>query len=163
MGEIFRDLGEEPRWRKAAKIISEARKKKKIETTKQLADLISQALGKGMKKKLHPATLIFQALRICVNRELESIQKALPKALEILRIGGRIGVMSFHSLEDGIVKTIFKQGATIPAQNKYKAYVEKPMLKLWNKKPIQASREEIKKNPRARSAKLRFAEKVHNE
>lgn len=163
LGQIFREFGEEPRWRKAAKVISEARRKKKIETTKQLADLISNSIGKGIKKKLHPATLIFQALRICVNRELESIQKALPKALEMLSIGGMIGVMSFHSLEDRLVKTLFKQGASIPARNKYKDYIEKPMLKLWNKKPLEASREEVQKNPRARSAKLRFAEKVHNE
>lgn len=163
LGEIFKELGEEPRWRKAAKIIADARKKNTIETTKQLADLISQFLGRGMKKKLHPATLIFQALRICVNRELESIQRALPKAIELLSFGGMIGVMSFHSLEDRIVKTIFKQGASTPAKNKYKEYVHKPVLKLWNKKPLEASTEEVRKNSRARSAKLRFAKKAFNE
>lgn len=159
LGRLFQDLGEK-RWKKAAKTIVEARKKQTIETTKQLADLIAKTLGKGFKKKLHPATLIFQALRICVNRELESIQKALPKALEILMIGGRIGVMSFHSLEDGIVKTVFK-GATIAARNKYKEYEKRPHLKLLSKKPFEASPQEVKANPRARSAKLRFAEKVY--
>jgi 16S rRNA (cytosine1402-N4)-methyltransferase len=160
LGEIFREFGEEPRWRKAAKTIIDAREKGSIETTKQLADLIAQTLGRGLKKKLHPATLIFQALRICVNRELESIQKALPKALEVLSFGGRIGVMSFHRLEDRIVKGIFKQGATVPAQNKYKEYVQKPMLKLLNKKPMEAKPEEVRINPRSRSAKLRFAQKI---
>lgn len=160
LATIFKEYGEEPRFRRAAKVIVEQRKNNAIETTKQLADLIAQSLGKGFKKKLHPATLIFQALRICVNRELESVQKALPKALELLRFGGRIGVMSFHRLEDGIVKGIFRQGSFLPAQNKYKEYAQKPFLKLLNKKPIVPSFEEVKKNPRSRSAKLRFAQKV---
>ena len=160
LGEIFRDLGEELRWRRAAKTIIEARQKKAIESTKELADLIAKEMGRGFKKKLHPATLIFQALRICVNRELESIQKALPKAIELLSIFGRIGVMSFHRLEDGIAKMIFKQGATVPAQNKYKEFVKKPTLRLLTKKPQVAGVEEVRKNPRSRSAKLRFAEKV---
>jgi len=160
LGEIFREFGEEPRWRRAASVIVEARKNGLIESTKELADLIATSLGKGFKKKLHPATLIFQALRICVNRELESIQKALPKAIEMMSFGGRIGVMSFHRLEDRIAKTIFKQGATVPAQNKYKEYVHKPVLTLLNKKPIVASQEEVRSNPRARSAKLRFAQKA---
>lgn len=160
LGQIFREFGEELRWRKAAKTIVEARQKGAIESTKELGDLIAKSLGKGFKKKLHPATLIFQALRICVNRELESIMKALPKALDMLAVGGRIGVMSFHRLEDGIAKRIFKEGAIVPAQNKYKEYIETPRLKLLSKKPIEASVEEVHKNARARSAKLRFAEKV---
>lgn len=160
LAKIFRDLGEEPRWRRAAKLIVEEREKQAIETTKQLADLIASNLGRGFKVKLHPATLIFQALRICVNRELESIQKALPKALEVLSFGGRIGVMSFHRLEDRIVKAVFKEGATVPAQNKYKEYVQKPFLRLLDKKPKSASNEEVRSNPRARSAKLRFAQRV---
>ncbi len=160
LAEIFREFGEEPRWRKAAQVVAEARDKETIETTKQLAELIATNLGRGFKKKLHPATLIFQALRICVNRELEAIQEALPKAIEVLSFGGRIGVMSFHRLEDRIAKAIFRQGAVVPAQNKYKELVHKPMLKLLNKKPLIASAEEIRKNPRSRSAKLRFAEKV---
>lgn len=160
LGEIFREFGEEPRWRRAAKLIVEEREKKAIETTKELADLIANSLGRGFKVKLHPATLIFQALRICVNRELESIQQALPKALEVLSFGGRIGVMSFHRLEDRIVKGIFKEGAMVPAQNKYKEYVQKPFLRLLSKKPEVASDVELRHNPRARSAKLRFAERI---
>ena len=160
LGEIFREFGEEPRWRKAAAVIVEARKEGAIETTKQLAELLATSLGRGIKKKLHPATLIFQALRICVNRELEAVSKALPKAIELLSLGGRIGVMSFHRLEDRIAKTLFKQEATVPAQNKYKEYVEKPTLRLLSKKPLVANGQEVKRNPRSRSAKLRFAEKV---
>ncbi len=160
LGEIFREFGEDPRWRRAARLIVEEREKKSIETTKQLAELIAKSLGKGFKKKLHPATLIFQALRICVNRELESIQQVLPKALEVLSFGGRIGVMSFHRLEDRIAKAIFREGATVPAQNKYKDYVEKPFLRLLNKKPEVAGEEEVRMNPRSRSAKLRFAERI---
>lgn len=160
LGEIFKELGEEPRWKKAAAVIVESRKKALIKTTKQLADLITSSLGRGFKKKLHPATLIFQALRICVNRELESVSKALPKAIELLALGGRIGVMSFHRLEDRIVKTLFKQGSTVPAQNKYREYIEKPPLRLMTKKPLIAGNIEVKRNPRSRSAKLRFAEKV---
>ncbi|NGX38301.1 MAG: Ribosomal RNA small subunit methyltransferase H [Chlamydiae bacterium] len=160
LGEIFREFGEEARWRRAAKIIVEARGRGSIETTKQLADLIAQSLGRGFKKKLHPATLIFQALRICVNRELEAIQKALPKALEVLSCGGRIGVMSFHGLEHRIAKAIFREGATVPAQNKYKEYVQKPTLRLLSKKPQVPTDEEVRFNPRCRSAKLRFAEKI---
>jgi len=160
LGEIFREFGEEPRWRRAAKMIVEEREKNAIETTKQLADLIANSLGRGFKVKLHPATLIFQALRICVNRELESILKALPKALEFLSFGGRIGVMSFHRLEDRIVKTIFKEAAAVPAQNKYKEYIHKPFLRLLDKKPKTASDAEVRENPRSRSAKLRFAERI---
>jgi 16S rRNA (cytosine1402-N4)-methyltransferase len=160
LGKIFKEFGEEPRWRRAAKTIVEARSHLPIQTTKELGDLIAKTLGKGSKKKLHPATLIFQALRICVNRELEAIQKALPKALDLLRIGGRMGVMSFHRLEDRIAKGIFREAAIVPAQNKYKEYREKPMLRLVNKKPLVASNEEVRANPRARSAKLRFIERV---
>lgn len=160
LGQVFRDFGEEPRWRKAASVIVGERKNTPFKTTKQLAEVLAKSLGKGWKKKLHPATLIFQALRICVNRELEAIQKALPKAIERLNFGGRIGVMSFHSLEDEIVKKFFKQAAFVPAQNKYKEYLKKPTLRLLNKKPLIADIEEVRANPRARSAKLRFAEKV---
>lgn len=160
LGEVFRELGDEPRWRRAAQTIVDARQKKPFETTTELAELIASTMGRGQKKKLHPATLIFQGLRICVNRELEAIQKMLPKAMNCLDVGGRIGVMCFHRLEDRIVKAFFKEGATVPSQNKYREYLQKPTLRLLNKKPEVATREEIKKNPRSRSAKLRFAEKV---
>lgn len=159
---LFRQYGEEKKWKQAARAIVEARKKTPIETTKQLADLITTTIGKGVKKKLHPATLVFQALRICVNHELESLQLALPKAIEALRIGGRIGVMSFHRLEDRIVKSIFQSASARPVKReaKKKVYLPQPLLKLLTKKPIVASQREVKMNRRARSAKLRFAERI---
>lgn len=157
LGNLFRDLGEEPRWKRAAKAIVDARRKKQIETTTQLAAVISAALKTPLKGKWHPATLIFQALRMCVNKELDAIAEGISKAVQMLSKGGRLGVMSFHSLEDRIVKNIFKDAS---AQPKKRQTGPLPILKLLTKKPIAPLFEEIKKNPRSRSAKLRFAEKV---
>ena len=160
LGDLFRDMGEEPRWRQAAKAIVQARSKKPIETTTQLADVIADAVG-GSRKRIHPATLVFQALRICVNKELESVQQGIQKALQFLSIGGRIGVISFHSLEDRIVKTLFRE-ASKPIkkliQDKESHYL--PLLEVLTKKPMTCSKHEERSNPRARSAKLRFAEKI---
>src|SRR5579862_1119530 len=114
LGELFQKYGEEPRWRRAAQAIVEARRKKPIRTTKELAQVIVDALKSPLKGKWHPATLIFQALRICVNRELDAIAEGIAKAVQMLSKGGRIGVMSFHSLEDRIVKNIFKEGSLEP-------------------------------------------------
>lgn len=158
MGKIFKEYGEEPSWRRAAKAIADARRKKPIETTKQLADILMNAIGKA-KKHLHPATLIFQALRICVNQELDSIKTALPKAINWLSSHGRIGVISFHRLEDSIVKSVFKEASKMPSKREKGAFVH-PLLHLLNKKPIVASEEERRFNPRSRSAKLRLAEKI---
>lgn len=158
LGKIFREFGEEPRWRKAAKAVVDARKKHPIITTKQLADILLSAVGKA-KKHLHPATLIFQALRICVNQELESIKTALPKAIQWLASKGRIGVISFHSLEDGIVKNIFRDASKSPSKRD-KGVLVHPLLHLLTKKPLVPTEEEKRINPRSRSAKLRFAEKI---
>lgn len=157
LADLFRDYGEEPRWRQAARAIVESRRSQKIETTKQLADIIVSSLGFKGKKKLHPATLIFQALRICVNHELESIQAALSKAISWLSPGGRIGVISFHSLEDRIVKNIFRTAAHPHSKRQVGP---EPLLRLLTKKPLVPSEEETRRNPRARSAKLRFGEKL---
>lgn len=161
LGEIFRDLGEEPRWRRAADAIVSSRKKKAIDTTTQLAEIVLSALGFSGRKKLHPATLIFQALRIAVNDELGSIETALKKALALLAPGGRLGVLSFHSLEDRIVKNIFRSAAR-PARSKREAKAQgiEPLFRLVTKKPLTPTSEEIRFNPRARSAKLRFIEKL---
>lgn len=146
LSELFLKLGEEARAKRFAKAVLLARKVKKIETTLELAEVISRVAGK--RGKIHPATKIFQALRIAVNDELNNLKESLPKAVEILNSGGRIVVISFHSLEDGIVKRFFiekeKQG----------------ILKIINTKPIVPTKEETEKNPRSRSAKLRIAEKV---
>ena len=159
IGHLFKEYGEEPRWRRAAKAIVEARHKAKIKTTTQLADIIKDALKGSSKKKLHPATLIFQALRICVNDELNAIQTALTKAMGMLSPGGRIGVLSFHSLEDRIVKNIFKAASTRTTRQE-KQGVPMPLMHLLTKKPLVPSLAEINFNPRSRSAKLRFAEKT---
>lgn len=144
LGRIFRELGEERSWRKVARAIIEERKKRRIRTTTELAEIVSGAMGG--RGKLHPATLVFQALRICVNHELESLERGLVKSIECLAPCGRVGVISFHRLEDRIVKNVFRDAS-------------KTTLHLLTKKPLTASREEMQKNPRARSAKLRFAER----
>lgn len=158
LARLFRDLGEEPRWKRAAKAIVEARRKKRIETTTQLSYVIASALKTPLKGKWHPATLIFQALRMCVNRELDAIAEGVCKAIQFLSKGGRMGVMSFHSLEDRIVKNIFREASSKPKKANVNAPL--PVLRLLTKKPLAPLFTEIKKNPRARSAKLRFAEKI---
>jgi 16S rRNA (cytosine1402-N4)-methyltransferase len=157
LGNLFRDLGEEPRWKRAAKAIIEARRKKKIETTTQLASIISSALKTPLKGKWHPATLIFQALRMCVNKELDAIAEGISKAIHLLSKGGRIGVMSFHSLEDRIVKNIFREASSKPKKG---TQGTNPILQLLTKKPMAPAFKEVKENPRARSAKLRYAERM---
>jgi len=159
LGELFREYGEDPRWKRAAKAIVEARKKKRLTTTSQLADVVSSALQTKTRGKLHPATLVFQAIRMCVNREIESLTEGIVKAIERLNSKGRIGVISFHSIEDRIVKSIFKSGATVPAAARKKEGLT-PVLKLLTKKPWVPSLSECRLNPRARSAKMRFAEKI---
>jgi 16S rRNA (cytosine1402-N4)-methyltransferase len=158
LDSLFHTLGEEPRHRRAAKAIVTERKKKKIETTTQLASIISDALKTPLRGKWHPATLIFQALRMCVNRELEAISEGISKAIQFLSSSGRIGVMSFHSLEDRIVKNIFKEASFMPKKAMQAGMV--PLLKLLTKKPIVPTLKEIRLNPRSRSAKLRFAMKT---
>jgi len=155
LGELFRDFGEEPRWRKAASTIVGARRKKKFETTKELADVLEKALGTPVRRKRrHPATLIFQALRMAVNRELEHVQEGIAKALHCLSKHGRMGVISFHSLEDRVAKNVFRDAAKAIDKSK------KPLCRLLTKKPLVPKRAEIKRNPRARSSKLRFLERL---
>ncbi len=158
LGTLFSEYGEEPRWKRAAKAIVDARRHRKFETTTELADVISTALKTPLKGKFHPATLIFQALRICVNRELDVIAEGIAKAIELLAPGGRIGVISFHSLEDRIVKTLFKQASMRPSKKDKDAPA--PILKLLTKKPVVPNFLEMRRNPRSRSAKMRFAEKT---
>lgn len=143
LARILFEYGEERRSRQVARAIVEARRKKRIKSTKELVSIIQPVATKG---KLHPATLSFQALRMVVNDELGQLEKGLLSAIEKTAPGGRIAAISFHSLEDRIVKNIFRD--------------QKKQLEILTKKPIEASVEEIKINPRARSAKLRAAEKV---
>jgi len=146
---IFKKFGEERYSRRVAHFLVEARKNKPISTTSQLRDLIIQAMpGKARGGRINPATRIFQALRIAVNRELESIELALSCAISRLASGGRIGVISFHSLEDRIVKHLFRD------------YSLKNVIKIINKKPLTPTEEEVGENSASRSAKLRVAEKI---
>jgi 16S rRNA (cytosine1402-N4)-methyltransferase len=155
LGEIFREYGEEPHWKKAARAIVEARGKKPIETTQQLASLLMSAIGFKRGGRLHPATLVFQALRIVVNKELDAIQHGLTKALRFLAKGGRMGAISFHSLEDRLVKNIFRDVCHRSKKDGGAAF-----MKLLTKKPLVPTYGEMRKNPRSRSAKMRFVEKT---
>ncbi len=157
LGKLFLTLGEERQWKKAAKAIVIARKKAPIETTKQLSDILSASLYRS-KKTLNPSTLIFQALRMHVNKELDSIETGIKDAISILNPQGRIGVISFHRLEDRIVKNLFKT-ASKPIKTIMENATLMPLLKLITKKPLRPSIGEIKKNKRSRSARLRCAEK----
>jgi 16S rRNA (cytosine1402-N4)-methyltransferase len=164
LGRIFRDYGEEEKWRFAARLIVHARKTKKIETTGQLVEVLQPIFfSKKRKKEIHPLTLIFQALRIAVNRELQTLEENLPKLIELLASGGRLAVISFHSLEDRIVKNCFQYAASdkISTSGQAGLFIEKtPSVKIITKKPTTPSEEEIALNPRSRSAKLRVIEKL---
>lgn len=147
LAELLQKFGEEPFAKKIADHIVEARKGKPITTTRELADIVRKCYGGG-KGKVHPATKVFQALRIAVNDELQSITQALPQALGLLKPTGRIAVIAFHSLEDRIIKQTFL------------SFEEKGWGKIITKKPIEPSEEEIAANPRSRSSKLRVFEKI---
>ena len=149
IADIIFGYGEERYARKIAKGIVSYRQKKKIETTGELVEIINQSVpGMYKRGRIHPATRTFQALRIAVNDELNTLKEGLAKGFDRLEKGGRMAVISFHSLEDRIVKHF---------------NIEKKELGLANiitKKPIEASEEEIQNNPRSRSAKLRIIEKI---
>ena len=147
LAKIIWEYGEEKLSRKIARAIVSYRKQKPIETTAELASIVSSVYPPKLRhRRIHPATRTFQAIRIEVNGELESLRTALEKTLKFLKQKGRIVVISFHSLEDRIVKKFFKEHSET--------------LRLLTKKPITPSEEEIKDNPSSRSAKLRAGEKV---
>ena len=153
---IFSEYGEERFSKRIAKKIVEIRSKKKIETTVELAELIVNATPR-IKSSVHPATRVFQAVRIEVNQELKNVNNVLHDILDLLEVGGIISVLSFHSLEDRIVKQFFKYESQQCRCNDMICKCTPPRLKIVNKKPILASQEEIKENPPSRSAKLRIA------
>ena len=165
--EIIKEYGEERYAKIIAKNIVISRKVKKIELTQQLVEIIEKSVPasyKSKRYKIHFATRTFQALRIAVNRELDNLKNALPQILEELSPGGRVAVISFHSLEDRIVKQFFvKESKDCICDSEVPVCVchHKKQLKILTKKPIIPSEEEIEKNPRSRSGKLRVAEKVH--
>lgn len=156
--KIFSEYGEERFSKRIAKKITEQRKIKKIETTTELADLIVNCTPK-IKSSIHPATRVFQAIRIEVNQELQNVKNTLNDVLDLLDFGAIISVISFHSLEDRVVKQIFKYHSTRChcEKNQMICHCPPPILELVNKKPIMASEQEIKENPPSRSAKLRIA------
>jgi 16S rRNA (cytosine1402-N4)-methyltransferase len=154
--EIFDNYGEEKLGKEIAAAIVAYRETYTVETVGDLVEIVLAVYRKKLKSEkevpwvggLHPATKVFQALRIAVNNELGVVERVLPEAIELLAPGGRLSVISFHSLEDRIVKHFFKKEA------------EKKRIKIITKKPVVCSEEEYKENPRARSAKLRTIEKI---
>ncbi len=147
--KILREYSEEKFSKRIAKEIIEARKIKPIKTTFQLIEIIKKAVPKGYERgRISPATRTFQALRIKVNDELENLKKVLPQTLKVLEPKGRLVIISFHSLEDRIVKNFLREES------------KKAQIKILTKKPVRPTEEEIKNNPRSRSARLRAATKT---
>lgn len=164
--EVIRDYGEEKWAVRIAKFIGEARTKERIRTTGQLVEIIKSAVPAAARREgPHPAKRTFQALRIAVNKELEVLEETLDQSLRCLKPGGRVAVITFHSLEDRIVKNKFQSWlgkCTCPPSLPVCCCGAKPEAKLVNKKPILPSTEEESDNPRSRSAKLRAAEKLRS-
>jgi 16S rRNA (cytosine1402-N4)-methyltransferase len=162
--KIFFQYGEEKFSKQIARKIEAARQTKPIKTTGQLVELIKEAIPAPARRSGgHPAKRVFQAIRIAVNDELKAFEDALEQSIGLLNSGGRIAVITFHSLEDRICKTFFKknsEGTQIPPGIPIVPDEFKPKIKLITKKPILPSEEEIQNNNRARSAKLRIAEKL---
>lgn len=158
---IFREYGEEKYATSIAKRIVDVRKSKKIETTLELVDIIKSSVPEKYKREKHPARKVFQAIRIEVNKELDVFSSALNQALELLKVNGRICVITFHSLEDKICKERFKKVSDIKSELKKMPVIPDsylPQFKII--KTVLPTKEEIENNPRARSAKLRVIERV---
>jgi 16S rRNA (cytosine1402-N4)-methyltransferase len=162
--KIIRDFGEEKFARRIAQFIVDRRSAKQIETTLQLVDIIKAAIpAKARREGPHPAKRTFQAIRIEVNKELDILDKAIEGSVSKLKPGGRLAIITFHSLEDRIVKNKFKDlenPCTCPSEFPICVCGKKPKLKIITRKPIEASEEEVEENPRSRSAKLRVAERI---
>jgi 16S rRNA (cytosine1402-N4)-methyltransferase len=159
LADLIFEFGEERNSRRIARAIVAARP---LHSTQQLARVI-EAAQRGPREKLHPATRTFQALRIAVNDELGAIERTLPQALRLLAPGGRLAVISFHSLEDRLVKTAFREESTdclCPPQQPICTCEHQARVALISRKPITANDAEIASNPRARSAKLRVVERL---
>lgn len=163
LAKLFYKYAEEPRSKSIASGIVKYRTTKKIEKTLELVEIIKTSVGANYFYKKHPEREIFQAIRIEVNHELEAIEKALPDAIKRLNKGGRIVVITFHSLEDRIVKQIFKKYSEVDEIFRGMPNIPEeyqPLIKIINKKPILASDIEIGANSRSKSAKLRVIERI---
>jgi len=165
LNRIFRDYGEEKWARQIARVICDRRKNAPIETTSQLVSIIDASIPKKFREKdgSHPARRTFQALRIAVNDELDPLADAVEMLADMLKPGGRLCIITFHSLEDRIVKNAFRTLAnpcTCPPGMPVCVCGKKPTVKLVTRKPITASDDELNANPRARSASLRVLEKL---
>lgn len=161
LSKIFFEYGEDRFARKVARLICQRREEKKIETTGELVEVIRKAYPARSEK--HPAKKVFQAIRIEVNRELEVLEIAIKKAFDSLEKGGRLAIITFHSLEDRIVKNMFRDlctGCICPKEIPICVCNRKPEGKLVNRKPITSSKNELEFNNRAHSAKLRVIEKL---
>lgn len=161
---ILFEYGEERYAPAIAKRIVQARETAPVQTTLELAELIRSAMpAAALREKQHPAKRSFQAIRIAVNDELGAVRQGMEAAIDHLKPGGRLAVITFHSLEDRIVKNVFQdaaKGCTCPPSFPVCVCGHKPKIKILTKKPIIATREEVEENPRSRSAKLRVAERV---
>jgi 16S rRNA (cytosine1402-N4)-methyltransferase len=164
LAEIFSKYGEEKFSWKIATAIVQKREKQAFHSTLDLADLVEKTIPRKFHpKKIHPATRVFQAVRIEVNQELSELDSMMDDALVLLNTGGRLGIISFHSLEDRLVKHRFKKW-----QNPCECPIEfpvcqcgkEPMVKILTRKPVEAGQDEIELNPRSRSARLRIVEKL---
>lgn len=161
---IFFKYGEDKFSKQIARKIEQTRAIKPIETTTELAEIIKSAKpAKELKKKGHPAKQIFQAIRIEVNDELGAADESIQQAMDLLAIGGRISVITFHSLEDRLTKQLFKEASTVEVPKGLPFIPDelKPKMELVNRKPILPSQEELEGNNRSHSAKLRVAQKIH--
>ena len=161
---VIKEYGEERYSKRIVRAIRKAQGQKPVSTTLDLSDIISSVTLSSRPTKIHPATRTFQALRIVVNNELEHIKTALSDSLEILRGSARIMVISFHSLEDRIVKNFFQseeKGCICPPKIPICACGHKPRLKIVTRRPIAPAVEEVRRNSRASSAKLRVAERIY--
>lgn len=158
LADLIYQYGEERASRRIAHQIVIRRQQEPFTRTADLAALVARTLGRPGRERIHPATRTFQALRIAVNAELDQLEEVLPQAVELLREGGRLAVISFHSLEDRIVKSFFR------AESGYggSANLRPPRLRILTKKPLEATPAELARNPRARSAKLRVAERIES-
>jgi len=163
LARIFRDFGEEPRARAVARALVEAREAAPIRTTGELRRLVAKAVGGRREEGRDPATRVFQALRIATNRELVELERFLDDAIERLSLGARLAVLSYHSLEDRIVKDAFRDraaGCSCPPSFPVCVCSRRRVLALVTRKPVRPSPEEVVENRRARSARLRVAERI---